>query len=313
MHYSPAMTSGDSSFETARTFLARHFPPTRVVRSDRLSAETGADVLLKLECELPTGSFKVRGAMYALFVNLRRGTVQEVVASSTGNHGAAVAYASHQFGVAATIFVPKNPNPVKRALIRSFGARVIEEGRDLAAAFEAARAYAAQQRALFLNDADDPDIPAGAGTIGLELAGQVPHLDAVFVPIGDSALIRGVAGGIKGKRRVAVAGVQAEAAPSYYLSWKARCVVTTDTCDTIAEGLATRTPVPANVDAILDLVDTMHLVSDADMLEAMARLEADGVRAEPSGAAALAAILKDRDAVKGKTVVAIVTGANRRD
>ncbi|HVS30714.1 MAG TPA: pyridoxal-phosphate dependent enzyme [Thermoanaerobaculia bacterium] len=299
---------------SARAFLAGHFPTTRMVHSAALSGETGAAVFLKLEAELPTGSFKVRGAMYSLSMHLRRRAVAEVVASSTGNHGAAVAWAARTLGLSATVFLPRDPSPVKRALIESFGARTVEEGRGLAEATEAARLHAEQHGALFLHDADDPWVPEGAGTIAFEIVEQVPAVDVIYVPVGDSALIRGVSAALKAVRpHTTVAGVQAASAPAYYLSWKAGSVVTTDDCDTIAEGLATRAPLAANVAAICDLVDSMHLVTDAEMVEAMACLDAEGVRAEPAGAAGVAAVRKQRDSIRGKTVVALVTGANRRE
>src|SRR5258705_2909162 len=102
----------EPGFERARRLLAAHFGPTRLVPAPSLGAPDRT-VYLKLECELPTGSFKVRGALYSLSVNLERRALREVVAASTGNHGAAVAYAARLLGVPATIFVPEGPNPVK--------------------------------------------------------------------------------------------------------------------------------------------------------------------------------------------------------
>src|SRR5215469_11490761 len=101
----------------AQQVLSRYFPPTRLVRAPSL----GADVYLKVETELPTGSFKPRGALYALTKNLRRRQIEEVTASSTGNHGAATAFAARTLGVPATIFLPENPNPVKRKKIEDLG------------------------------------------------------------------------------------------------------------------------------------------------------------------------------------------------
>jgi threonine dehydratase len=148
-----------------RSILSRHLRPSRLIRADWLSTAAAADVFFKLESELPTGSFKVRGALYALSVNVERRSVREVVASSTGNHGAAVAYAAKQFGVRATIFPPRDSNPVKRAKIAALGAAISERGLDLDEAFEAAAEYSLRSGAFFLNDATDSDIPAGAGTI----------------------------------------------------------------------------------------------------------------------------------------------------
>src|SRR5260370_753177 len=103
-----------STIREAQEFLAKHFAPTRLIEAPFLSQATGKGVYLKLETELPTGSFKVRGAFWALARRMKRGPIQEVVACSTGNHGAAVAAAAKEFGIAARIFLPANCNPVKR-------------------------------------------------------------------------------------------------------------------------------------------------------------------------------------------------------
>src|SRR5262249_12578585 len=147
----------------------------------------------KLETELPTASFKVRGALYSLATRAAAQPVSEVVAASTGNHGAAVAYAARLLALRATIFVPAGANRVKVDRIRALGAELIEQGVDLSAAIDAADAYARREGAFFLHDASDADVPAGAGTIGAEIVAQLPSVDAIYVPMGDTALIRGVA------------------------------------------------------------------------------------------------------------------------
>src|SRR5690349_13300926 len=108
----------------AQRFLAKYFVPTRLIHAPFLSQRVGKNVHLKLETELPAGSFKVRGAFYALAERMKKGSVREVVASSTGNHGAAVAYAAKEFGIGAKIFLPKNCNPVKRGRIAGLGRRL---------------------------------------------------------------------------------------------------------------------------------------------------------------------------------------------
>src|SRR5579864_6065430 len=115
-----------STIREAQALLARYLPVTRLVPAPSLSRLTGNKVFLKLESDLPTGSFKPRGALYALSVNLRRREIKEVIASSTGNHGAAVAYAARGFGIPAKIFLPSRPNPVKRAKIEESGAQIVE-------------------------------------------------------------------------------------------------------------------------------------------------------------------------------------------
>src|ERR1700740_3819249 len=165
---------------------------------------------------MPTGSFKVRGAIYALSLQQQRGGTREVVASSTGNHGAAVAYAAQLLGWKARIFLPEKNNPVKRKNIERLGAVIEEHGKlDLAGAFEAASAYAQRTGAFFLNDATDEDLPAGHGTIACEMFEQQPDIDAIYVPMGDTALIRGLAEAAKQiSHNVRIVGVQSERAPS---------------------------------------------------------------------------------------------------
>ena len=171
--------------------------------------------------------------------------------------------------------------------------------------------YSARPGVYFLNDATDPDVPVGTATIGLEIIEQIPEVSAVYVPMGDTALIRGVGAAIKLLLpKVRVVGVQAERAPSYYFSWKEGRVVPTDSCDTCADGLATRTPEALNVLAIRELVDDVVLVSEDQILGAIAHLyREEGVLAEPAGAAATAAFIASppRDL---RCAVLMVTGAN---
>jgi threonine dehydratase len=299
-------------FKTAREVLSKYLPKTRLVRAASLETKSEQQVFLKLENELPTGSFKVRGAIYALRLHEQVQGPREVVASSTGNHGAAVAYAAKVLGWRARIFLPEKNNPIKRKNIARLGAAIEERGTiDLADAFQGASEYAQKSGAYFLNDATDRDLPAGPGTIACEIFEQQPNMDVMYVPMGDTALIRGVADATKQiSRNVKIIGVQSERAPSYFLSWREGRAIETETCDTIADGLATRTPQEANVVAIRELVDEVVLVSEEEMLEAIARLLIDEhVVAEPAGAAATAAFLKSRDQ-GGSNVALLVTGAN---
>src|SRR6266478_9037661 len=166
-----------SAILRAQEFLKQHLPQTRLVAAPSISPRSGGNVYLKLETDLPTGSFKPRGALYALSVNAARRPIREVTASSTGNHGAAVAFAAKLLGIQATIFLPANPNPVKRARIAALGAKIVEEGAaDLSAAFERASSYSRAQGFYFLNDATEPDLPAGPATIALEIFEQLPSV-----------------------------------------------------------------------------------------------------------------------------------------
>jgi threonine dehydratase len=171
--------------ETAIRLLRERFAPTRLIQSIALSQRIGADAYLKLETELPTGSFKVRGALYALSTHLQREQATEVVAASTGNHGAAVAWAARELGIAAQIFVPVGANAVKAARIKSLGARLAEVGADIEGARRAAEVHASTTGAFLLDDATVEDVTIGAGTIGIELADQRPDCATVVVPVGD--------------------------------------------------------------------------------------------------------------------------------
>ena len=287
----------------------RHFSPTPLRLAETWSGG-GRSTYLKLECELPTGSFKVRGAVYALTRRLAASDVTEVVAASTGNHGAAVAYAARLAAIPATIFVPRHANPVKLERIVKLGAALHETGDLLSEAIDAAARYADDRGAYFLHDATDPDVPVGAGSIAREILEQLAHVDRIYVPMGDTALVRGVAA--EAKRlcpAVRIIGVQAENAPAYYRSWKTGLVVVTETADTIADGLATTRPVAANVALVRGLVDDVVLVSEDELLEAIGvLLMREHVLAEPAGAAAAAAWMKQLPA-PGSSVL-LVTGGN---
>ena len=304
---------GAKQVEQARELLGRYLRPTRLVSAESLARGSSARVFLKIESDLPTGSFKPRGALNALLTTAAQRPVPGVVAASTGNHGAAVAYAARIANVGATIFLPENPNPVKRARIVMLGANVIERGEmGGSATSEGAAEFAHEHGHYFLDDASDPLVPAGTATIAAEIFDEIPKPDILFVPMGDTALIRGVAA--EAKRRhssVRIIGVQAEQAPAYVRSWQQGRVVVFDKCDTIADGLASLRPLEANVMAIRELVDEVRLVSEQEMLNAIRILLLDEhVVAEASGAAATAAFLQDPSAYADAKVLLLVTGAN---
>lgn len=301
-----------TQIQRAEHFLRKHFAPSRLVASQSLTKRADVPVYLKLESEMPTGSFKPRGALYALSAQMGRAAVTEVVAASTGNHGAAVAYAAKLFGVGAIIFLPDNANPVKRRRIAELGAEIVEHGTDTSDACEVAVQYCQRAAAFFLNDASDPDVPAGAATIGTEIVSQLPDVAAVWVPVGDTALIRGIASAVKHLRPTTrIVGVLAKEAPAYYLSWKSGKTIATETCKTIADGLATRIPLAENVGAIRELVDDVKLVSETAMLQAVRHLLLnEHVLAEPSGAATAAAWLASDDAEQPGPVALVISGSN---
>jgi threonine dehydratase len=300
------------SVRSARELLRGIVPVSRMISADSLSDASGARVFLKLECEGPTGSFKVRGAYHAIFRHKEKETVRGVVTSSTGNHGAAVAYAAKLLGVPARVYLPENPNPVKRARIAEQGAEIVEAGTFLEAERELAERFAQESGWFDLVDGVEPEMLPGTATIGCEIIEQVPDVDALIIPVGDSTLIRGVAFAAKQLRpEVKIIGVQAERAPAYALSFREGRAVSTESSDTIADGLAVRHASAENVREISALVDDFIVVSEEEMLTAVRKLILDEhVIAEPSGAAAAAALLKSGGKFAGKNVVLLVTGAN---
>ncbi|HEV3481017.1 MAG TPA: pyridoxal-phosphate dependent enzyme [Candidatus Acidoferrales bacterium] len=296
----------------ARALLSKYLSQTRLQAAPSLSRIASAEVALKLESEQPTGSFKVRGALYALAVNSQRRKIAQVVTASTGNHGAAVAYAAFLLRVPCIVFLPDNPNPTKRSRIVEQGASVKEAGRNLFEAAVLAAAYAKREGMYFLNDATDPDLPAGPATIACEILEQRPETDTIIVPVGDTAFIRGIAAAVRHLRpEVRIVGVQAEGAPAYYQSWKTGKVPALNPVSTIADGLAPQAPVLTNVEQIRRLIDDFCLVSDDEMLCAMRHLILEEhVLSEPAGAAATAALIYCRASKFGKRPTAIVSGAN---
>lgn len=269
----------------------------------------GRRVIVKVETANPLRSFKGRGAEF--FMSGVAGG-QTVVCSSTGNFGQAIAYAARRRNIAVEIFVPEAINPTKLNRMRSFGAHVTAAGRDSAAAEAVAREYVnATRDCVYVEDGREPAIAEGAGTIGLELL-DAGAIDTVVIPVGDGALIGGIARVLKERAPTTrIIGVCATGAPCMALSWRARAPLATETSDTIAEGIEVRVPVPESVARLVELVDDMVLVDDDALLEAM-RLAANtlGLLLEPSGAAGLAAI-RVHD-LPGSRVAAVLTGSNAR-
>ena len=296
----------------ARKFLEQFLTPTRLIRAESLERSSGAQVWLKLEIENPTGTFKVRGALNAVRHRSQQSHLEGVVTSSTGNHGAAIAFAARKMNLKSRIYLPENPNPVKRDRIAKLGAEIVEVGRDLEESREHAARFSKESGWPLIVDVDDPHIAAGAATIAYEILDQAPSTDVIVVPVGDSNLIRGIANAAKQIRpTIRIIGVQAEAAPAYYLSWKEHRSLSTESADTIADGLSTRMTTEDNVSQLTALIDDIRLVTDDEMLHAIAFLLLnEHTVAEPAGAASTAALLKAEKEFAGKNVVLVVTGAN---
>ena len=305
----PGLDLSPAAIERAQRAIDPVFRDTPQFEDETLSAALGRSVLVKVETANPVRSFKGRGADFFMH-HLEPGA--RVVCASAGNFGQAMAYAGRRRDVAVHVFAPADVNPVKLARMEAFGARVTAVGRDSAECQAAAEEHvAATPGCTLVQDGKEPAIAEGAGTIGLELL-RGGSFDTVVLPVGDGALIAGVACWIKAHRpHTRIVGVCASGAPSLALSWKAGRPVSTPRSDTVAEGIEVRCPVPESVARLSALVDDMVLVGDDDLFEAM-RLAAGtlGLLLEPSGAAGLAAI-RVHD-LPGDRLATVLTGSNLR-
>jgi threonine dehydratase len=254
----------------------------------------------------PIRSFKGRGADYYMR-SVPAG--QHVICGSAGNFGQALAYAARARGIGVRVFAATNANPVKVRRMRELGAQVTLTGDDFDAAKSAARQYASQRSdCVFVEDGAEPRIAEGAGSIAVELAALQPG--TVFVPVGNGALIGGIARWIRvHSPGTLVVGACAAAAPAMAHSWQAGTPTPTATADTIADGIAIRQPVPAAVDWMRGHVDDFEFVSEERIAEAVrAAQDTLGLILEPAGAVAIAAALQRP--LNHPPVAVIITGSN---
>jgi threonine dehydratase len=295
----------------ARQRIAPYLRPTPLYRYPALDAMTGAQVWVKHENHQPVGAFKVRGGV-SLVAQLtaderRRG----VIAASTGNHGQSVAYAADKFGVRAVICVPERANPVKVESMRALGAEVVFHGPDFDAAREHCEKLAAEHGYRYFHSGNEPLHIAGVATYTVEILEAEPGIEAIVVPVGGGSGAAGACVVAKAVRpSIEVIGVQSEAAPAAYRSWRAGSLVE-DTTSTFAEGLATRTAFELPQQIMRDQLDDFVLVTEAALRDAT-RLMIEKTRnlVEPSGAAPLAAVLSAPGRFEGRNVALICSGGN---
>ena len=272
----------------------------------------GRQVWLKREDLHDLGSFKWRGALPALR-EFQGAGARAVVTASTGNHGAATAWAARRLGMDAVVFAPAATSRTKLARMESLGADVRLAGADMDESKELAREHAAAAGLPFFEDGAEPAQFEGYRAIGREILGQAPREPAaVIVPVGNGALFAGIGQelreGAPGIRRIAVV---ADAAPVMALSHEAGHPVPCDRCDTFADGLAVRVAVPLAVETLLPLVDEYVRVGEDAIARAVGDYARAGLRVEGSAGAPLAALEQIEDL--GGPVVLIVTGANIDD
>lgn len=295
------------AIHAAAARLAPYARPTPLVRALLLSRDLGCELYVKNETVSPVASFKWRGALNAI---LELPSPRGVVTSSTGNHGQGVAWAASVAKIPAHIFLPEHPNPTKRAKIELLGATIHEIGYDLDAAKAVAIEFAEREGLPFVDDGESEAVIAGAGTVGLEIANELPSLDVLYVPMGSGSLASGVALAIKERfPHARVVAVQSSGSPAMVESFRARRAVELP-AQTIADGLICRVPAALALSELLAHVDDALTVTDDELLAASrAMMLGAHLLVEPSGAAGLAAAM--REGARGRVVV-VATGANVR-
>jgi threonine dehydratase len=280
--------------------------------SKYLGELTGASVFLKLENKQITGSFKARGALNKMMTLSEEERKKGVITASTGNHGLGVAFAASQLGIKAQVVFPIEASHEKHRKMVEAGVKVIQEV-GYAEIESYAQEIARNQKLTYVSPYNDPDIIAGAGTVGLEILEQADQVDVVIVPIGGGGLISGIATAVKARNpEIQVIGVQAEVSPEVFESWRAGHWVETDESESLAQGLMGGIePDSITLDIIQKLVDRIVLVRESSILEAIRILyEDESLVIEGAGAASVAALLQARQEFSGKTVIAVISGGN---
>lgn len=284
----------------------------QVTSSKTFSQMSDCELYLKCENRQKTGSFKVRGAYNKIALLKERDDIQDVIASSAGNHAQGVAYASKCLGINATIVMPKSTPIAKVSATEGYGAEVVLAGDCYDEAYARALEIQAEKQAVFIHPFDDEDVIAGQGTIGYEILHDLPNVDMIIVPAGGGGLLAGIATYVKAiNPRIQVVGVQAEGANPIVQSFEQKQHCCVDHVNTIADGIAVLNPGTITVGLINQHVDHMVSVSDNEIAATiLLLLEREKQVVEPSGAASLAAVLNQKIDCKGKRVVCVLSGGN---
>lgn len=307
-NYQPSLETLDS----AARLIYQSMPPTPQYRWPLLDQRIGASVWVKHENHTPAGAFKVRGGLVYMDALCRSGARPRGVISATrGNHGQSVGFAARQYGVPAAVVVPSGNSVEKNAAMRALGVEVIEEGHDFQAAAEAADELASS-RGWHRFPSFHPLLVVGVGTYALELLRAVPDLDTIYVPVGMGS---GLCGVIAARDALGlstnVVAVVSDRAPAFALSLEQNKIVSHEATTRIADGMACRTPVEEALSIAKAGSERVVLVSDDEVESAMRALFADTHNtAEGGGAAALAALMKEQESMRGKSIAVVLSGGN---
>ncbi|MEI6669642.1 MAG: threonine dehydratase [Acidobacteriota bacterium] len=296
----------------ARSRVYQHLRPTPLLAHPMLSAEIGANVLVKHENHNPTGAFKIRGGLNLVGTLGAAERSAGVTTASTGNHGQSLAMACALQQVPCTIYVPVANNPEKNAAIRGYGAAVVEHGHDFDEARIQCEQDALQRGTRYVHPANEPALLAGVGTYALEMFEAHPSVDVVFVPIGGGSGASGlvtVRSAIGSSARII--GVQAARADAFARSWRSGTRIVGDYADTFAEGVATRVTFDMTFDLLKRELDDVVTLTEEELAEGVRMaLRTTHNLAEGAGAAPLMAAWKMRRELAGKTVACVMSGGN---
>jgi threonine dehydratase len=301
-----------NQLEHAHQIVGGAVPPTPAHAWPLLSERLGASVVVKHENHTPAGAFKVRGGLvYVERLKREHPQTHGLITATRGNHGQSVAFAGRRHGLPVTIYVPHGNSVEKNRAMAAFGANLVEYGEDFQAARE--EAYRVAQRdGLNMVPSFHRDIVLGVATYVLELLRTAPDLDVLYVPIGQGSgicgciLVRDLLG-----LKTEIVGVQSTGAPSYALSFAAGTVVSTNSSNTLADGMATRVPDADALDIIRKGASHIVQVTDDEVASAIRALWTDTHNlAEGAGAAALAAALQEKPKLRGKRVGLVLSGGN---
>ena len=303
------MLSLDKVFN-AQTVLKNIIRETNVVRAYGIAPE--CELYLKPENLQITGSFKVRGSAYKIAMLSEEEKARGVIACSAGNHAQGVALAATKNGIKSLICLPDSAPISKVEATKGFGAEVCLVEGCYDDAYQKALELKDSEGYTFVHPFDDENVIAGQGTIALEVLNELDNIDAIVVPIGGGGLISGIAYTAKQIRpSVKVYGVQAAGAPSMYNSVKSGKIECIPSVSTVADGIAVKKPGENTYSLVNEYVDDIALVSDDEVASAiLALIEKQKMIAEGAGAAAVAAVMFNKFDLKGKRVVAIVSGGN---
>lgn len=297
----------------AEARIRPHIRETPLAESPALGELAGGRALLKLENLQHTGSFKLRGALNVLLALPERERRRGIVAASSGNHGAAVAYGARALGVPALVFVPGDASPVKVAAMRRLGAEVRAHGTDCVESEVFARAYAAERGMAYVSPYNDPLVVAGQGTVGVEIARQAERLDALVVAVGGGGLIGGTAAYLRSVwPGLRVIGAQPERSAVMAESVRAGRILDLPSEPTLSDGTAGGIePGALTFDLCREVVDEFVLVPEEEIASGMRlMIEAEHVLVEGAAGVAVAGYLRLAERLRGQTVGVVLCGAN---